>query len=261
MLDCINVWGQRDLILYKAYADFRAEVERTYLGVLWWVLEPIINTAIYYFVFSKLLDIRGGMGTEFVPFLLIGIIMYSWFNVTVNRASTSILANKAMVSQVNFKKIIFPITTIITSSIGFAFAFAVLLVALWCMGYGITIHYAALPGLMLIQLLIITAVAIPTAAMVPLVQDLKNLITYVLHLLFFLSGILYNVDNLSEEVQRLFWFNPVAQIISAYRDVLMYHRWPHRPVLLLVALIALIITYFGARYIAKLDSQYAKRMA
>ena len=58
-----------ELILYKTYADLRAETERTYLGFLWWIFEPVLYMTVFYVFFGLLL---GHKTDDFVPFLLIG---------------------------------------------------------------------------------------------------------------------------------------------------------------------------------------------
>lgn len=71
LLECVDIRPSKDLIAYKTHADLRAEAERTYLGVGWWLLEPLINVSIYYFVFDVLL----GRGTDdLIAFLTVGVI-------------------------------------------------------------------------------------------------------------------------------------------------------------------------------------------
>ena len=77
----------KNLIVHKAWADFRAEAERTYLGVLWWILDPLINMVIFYLVFGVFLK----MGTnDFIPFLLTGLVVWRFIEATVVRASNSL---------------------------------------------------------------------------------------------------------------------------------------------------------------------------
>ena len=76
MLACVDIRSSKDLIAYKTYADLRAEAERTYLGVVWWFLDPLIHISIYYFVFSVIMS----RGTEnFIAFLAVGVIVWRWF--------------------------------------------------------------------------------------------------------------------------------------------------------------------------------------
>jgi lipopolysaccharide transport system permease protein len=60
-----------DLVRYRAYVDLKSESARSYLGMLWWILDPLMYLAIYYLVFGVVLQ-RGGEG--FVGFLLCGLV-------------------------------------------------------------------------------------------------------------------------------------------------------------------------------------------
>ena len=75
------------LVLYKTYAELRAESARTYIGFLWWIIEPIVDMATYYLVFAVLLRNRT---EDFVPFLLIGLVSWKWFSVSVTMGADSI---------------------------------------------------------------------------------------------------------------------------------------------------------------------------
>ncbi len=111
MLQCLDILPYRHLILHKAWADFRADVDKTYLGMAWWVIDPLINTGIYYFVFSVIMKSRV---ENFVPFLLIGIVFYRWFDAALKAGSKAILSNMAFVRQVAFHKMVFPIANMLT---------------------------------------------------------------------------------------------------------------------------------------------------
>ena len=100
----------RDLVVHKAWADFRAESQRTYLGVAWWILDPVINTTIYYLVFGVFM--RHG-GDNYIPALTTGIVTWLWFFAGVNGASRSIMAHVSFVRQVSFNKIVFPLSNVL----------------------------------------------------------------------------------------------------------------------------------------------------
>ena len=101
-----------DIILYRTYAELKSEAQRTYIGVLWWILEPVLFMLIFYFVFAVLLQ----RGTEnFVPFLLIGLAPWHWFQATVMQCSGSITANRGLIQQVYVPNYVFPTVVVLAS--------------------------------------------------------------------------------------------------------------------------------------------------
>ena len=123
-----------ELALYKTKVDLKAEAERTYLGMAWWVAEPLLNMAIYYLVFGIFLK----RGTEdFVVFLLVGIVMWQWFASTVTNGQSSILRNKNLLQQAPLNKVIFPLIQVLASLPKFAVGFILLFLFLWWLMYNI----------------------------------------------------------------------------------------------------------------------------
>lgn len=247
-----------ELILYKAYADLRTEAAKTYIGFLWWVLDPIIFMLIFYVVFGLLFQ----RGTEhFVPFLLTGLVAWRWFQNTVSHSANTILGNQALMRQVYLPKIIFPIVTILTDLAKFGFVLTLLLVFLWIYGFDVGISYLALPLLLFAQLMMITALAWFVAALVPFFPDLKFLIDHVLHIAFFLSGIFYAGSSVPDRYQFYFYLNPMANVIEGYRDILIHNQWPNWSALILIGLMSLLLAVFSYHLLVRYDHVYPKVVA
>lgn len=248
----------RDLIIHKAFADFRAEAERTYLGVIWWVLEPLINMGIYYLVFGLFL---GHKKEGFLPYLLTGLVAWRFLDVAVTRAATSIMANMNMVRQIPFHKVIFPLIAMATCAMEFIFSLLLLLVVLLFCGHYPNIYWLAFPAVMGILVLLSLSLALPLSALVPFVPDLTKPVQYGLRITFYLSGIMYYVKDLPERAQRILVWNPALQVVESFRDIFLLERWPHLITLVYVAAFSAVGIGLGIYLHARLDGVYAKRVA
>ena len=114
-----------DLIMQKARAGLRAEASRGYLGVLWWVLEPVMYMSVLYVAFAHLLN-RGD--ENFVIFLLTGLIVWKWFHATINTGANSLMVHAGLMNQIYVPKIVFPLTNVTVNT----FKFLVILSLLLC---------------------------------------------------------------------------------------------------------------------------------
>ena len=247
----------KDLVIYKAYADFRAEAERTYLGIFWWVAEPLIDLGIYYLVFGIFLN----RGTEnFVPFLLIGLVMWRYLSVSVTRASNSIIANAGMIQHIHYSKLIFPIISILTCSMEFVFSLIMLACFMVFVGDGISIHILAFPIVLAVEIMLILGLTIPLTVMVSFFPDLHKLITYLFRVTFFVSGILYPVDILPESIKPYLYINPFISLVDAHRATLMYHQWPNWMPLLWITLASTISILIGLSMFKRCNGLFAKRI-
>ena len=244
-----------NLILYKAMVDLKSESERTYVGFIWWLAEPVISLAVYYIVFALIFRSRT---QDFVAFLFVGIATYSWMRVTVSHGAGSILAGRNLMQQVYLPKIFFPTVAIITDTVKFLCVLLVVVIVLNIFGFHATPVYAALPLILLTEILFITALSYIIAAIVPFFPDLRVLLGHVLHLMFFLSGVLYPLARVPEEYRHLFRLNPMVVIIDSMRNVLMHEKWPEWEWLAGIAACSVVGILIGAKLIDKFDTTYPK---
>ncbi len=247
-----------DLVLYKAYADLRIQTHRTYAGILWWVLEPVLSMAVYYFVFGVIL-LRGTDPKEFVAFLLIGLIPFRWFTSSISCAANSILECRSLMQQVYFPKTILPMVSSVTVTCKFLIVFGILLAFLWVYGYPASLAYLALPVVLLAQLALILALSFGIAGVVPFLPDLRIIVDTFLTLLLFGSGVFWDVASIqSEQIRFYVDLNPVATLLTAYRSILLHGDWPAFAPLFVIVAVSLLVSLLGAAFIRMNDWNYPK---
>jgi lipopolysaccharide transport system permease protein len=247
-----------ELICYKAYASLRAETTKTYVGFLWWIFDPILFMAIFYLVFGLLLQ----RGTEdFVTFLLVGLVSWRWFQNSISNGAAAILNGQQLMRQVYLPKLVFPLVAILMDVFKFALVLALLLVYLWLRDYPIGMAYLALPILLAVQLLLTAALTCLVAALVPMLPDLRYLVTHILQVMLFTSGIFYSGEMIPENFQPYFYLNPMANLIEDFRAVLMHGLWPHWAALVKIALFSVLLLMVAWTIIARYDYEYPKMIA
>lgn len=251
-----NLW---ELVWFRAYADLKSEASRTYIGILWWILDPVMQMGIFYLVFG--VGLRGtGRTDNFVQFLLIGIIIWRWFATSVNFSSGAIMQNRSLVLRLDIDKWVFPATLIAGNTFKFLIAFAMLIGFLQYSGMPLTWHYLILPLVLIVQLVLIAGVAFVLAALVPLLPDLRNVVSHLIMLMFFLSGIFYDVETMPEKFQWVFDINPMVHVIQAHRAVMLHGEMPDWQPLLAVLALGLVLMWTGAKLMRSLNVVYAKAL-
>ena len=208
----------KDILLYKTYAELKVEAQRNFLGFLWWVIEPILFMLVFYFVFGKLL---GRRPEDFIPFLLIGLVVWLWGQATVVQGAMAITSNHALLNQAFVPKVLFPTVVFLKNT--FKFLFALLMLLLFLVTYGIEVSpiwLEAVPVLAIGGLFILGA-AYLAAALTPFFPDLQVLIDNGMRVAFFLSGIFYDIDSLNTSYKVVFQANPAAVVIDSLRTILL----------------------------------------
>ncbi len=243
------------LIRFKVSSELRSEAERTYVGFLWWLVDPIVSMLVYYLVFAVLFE-RGGPG--FVPFLFIGLLTFRWLNTCVCHGAVSIAQETRLMQQVYLPKLLFPIVSVLVDTVKFACAFVLLLGFLLLLGHLPELAWSTLPLVLLVEFLLILGLSFVFAAMTPFFPDLDVMLSHLFRMLFFVSGVFYSIDSIPSEYQFALRLNPMATLIEAYRDVLLEGRLPEWPALVATTGLALGLLLVGAGMIRTFDRVYPK---
>lgn len=243
------------IVLYKSYVDLMAETSRFYIGYLWWIVEPVIDMGVYYVVFGLVLSTQT---PEFIPFLLVGTVIWRWKQTSVLLGANAIHAYRHIIDQVYVPKMVFPTVSIIVSFVKFLIVFSLLVIFLLLYGFRIDITWTAIPILFAIELLFICSITYVFAAAVPFFPDLRLVLDSIFKVLLFVSGIFYPLSSLPAEAIPYLRLNPAVHLINAFRDVLIHNKWPEWQPLLIIAVLSTICTLAGIRLISRYDTSYAK---
>ena len=208
--------------LYRAYLNLVGEASKYYLGWLWWLLEPMAMTGVFYVVFTY---IRSSNIENFTHFLIVGITMWLWFANGVGNCTESISVSRSIILQMRLPKLLFPITAVTSATLKQGFVFAIVLIWMGAV-FGPNGTWLSLPVLALAQFILILAVGSTVAFVCCWVRDLRFVVRSGLTLMMFCSGIFFSTDGMRPEHQELFRLNPMFVMIEQYRSVLLHANVP-----------------------------------
>lgn len=213
------------LVNTKAILNLKSESARTYLTHAWVIIEPLLHLIIYYFLFGRLLN----AGVEnYGLFLLTGLVPWMWFNKAVATSATSIIAGQSLMLNSNVRPEFFPLVSIVQSTYKQLPALLLLLLlGLVTDEKSMSLSMLYLPLIIAIQFLLTVTLGMLVAAIIPFVRDLANLIGTGMTLLMFMSGVIYNYQSLPGSIGHWLQYNPLTQLIAAYRDVILQGNAPN----------------------------------
>jgi lipopolysaccharide transport system permease protein len=246
------------LLWLKVILNLRSEASRSYLSYGWWVLEPLLHMLVFYLVFGKLLQ-RGT--NDYVAFLLTGLIPWLWFAKTIPNATGSILNARGLILQVTLPKIFFPLVMVLQDSVKQMVVFVVLFAFLLIYGIEPSVVWFGVLPLALVQLVFISVCAFIVAVITPFVPDFRFLVGTGVQFMMFGSGIFYSYEILLPEHQFYFFLNPMATILTNYRDVLLNGVWPDWSALGLILLGSVIVLIVLLSVINRFDGVFPRLVA
>jgi len=255
----MTAWEQRarniELIRYQVWADLRSDAERSYLGVIWWIIEPIIYLAAFYVLLVLVLH-RGT--PDFVAKFLCGAVVWKWFDSGIKASAQAIVSSQGVWRQVRIAKYVFTLTMGMLSTARFVPVFFLYLGFLLIYGCEIRLTWIGVVPILLVQLLLILSLGMLIGSITPFLPDLSVGINHGMMFLFFISGVFFDVDTVAEPVRSYLLINPMAVLIKDYRNALINGIWPGWWELSMLVLICLVMLFVARAIFNRLDGKYAK---
>lgn len=198
--------------------DFKKKYKRTYLGMAWSVLSPLMTLLVMRLVFTQFF---GRNVDHYTTYLFCGNLVFSYFNESTSQGMTSLMGNAEIFSKVNVPKYLFLFSKNIQTVINFGLT--LLVFVLFCVLDGITFTWRWILLLYPIVLLLLfnIGVGLILSALFVFFRDVQYLWSIFTQLLMYMSAIFYTVNHYSPMVQKLFYINPLYSFISYFRTVVI----------------------------------------
>lgn len=219
------------LVDVQARFGLKADAAKFYLGYIWWVLEPLLFVAIFYLVFGIIMN---SGRADFLVFLMCGKLPFIWFTKSVNGSANSIVGSASLIGKIDVPKTMFPMVLIQEGLYRQVTVFGILFFVLVANGYYPGWIWLWFIPIALLQYLMIVGCSFIGATIVCYVRDFSMIIQLGMVFLMFTSGVFWDARSLAsaQMTEAILTYNPIAFVLDAYRQVLMYHHAPDPELLL-----------------------------
>lgn len=222
-----EIWRYRDLVRQLASRDLSAQYKQTVLGPAWFVIQPLMATVVFSFLFGRVAK----LGTEGVPHFLFymgGLVPWAFFADLVNKTSLTFTKNAQLFGKVYFPRLVAPLAQVLTSSALFAVQFAVFLAGfgfyLWKSKSDPSIHLdpswriALLPLLLLQMTMLGAGIGLIVSSLSTRYRDLSMSVSFGLQLWMYASSVVFPLSKIQEPRYReLMALNPMVPVIEGFR--------------------------------------------
>lgn len=218
-----NLWDCRSIIFLQSVNELKSRYRSSALGVFWNFLEPLLILTILFFVFSNILKTN----IENYPlFLLTGIITFQMFSRTTSMGLESLLSRVGIISSIKLPLTLFPISSTLTSFYMTLAEFVVLSILMIAFQFVPPITILILPLFLFLFVLLGLGISIPLSALIVHYRDLRSIWTIVLQAAFFLNPVVYELNTLPPSISGILQYNPLAQLMTMTRGVIIYGQLP-----------------------------------
>lgn len=251
----------QDLTKYKEYiltsitTGMRTDFANTYIGYIWWVLDPLLFMLVYVFIFQVIL---GTKIPNYPVFLMCSLLFWRWISSSVSQSTSSIVNKRAILSQTYIPKFILPLIKIGINSMYFAFSILVLVAFIVIYRIPFTWHFLEIVPLFLVAFLFVYGVGLWLAHLGVYFSDVERILQFVLRIWYYVSPGVYAVANVPEHIKGIIWANPLTPIFEGSRNIFLNNLSPDYRILGIWAVISLLLIYFGLKKLNKFDKTYTK---
>lgn len=221
-----TLWRRRGFATSMAAGEFQTRHANTLLGNLWYVLNPLLQLAVYWLVFGLLLSVDRGV-TNFVGFLAAGIFVFQFAQRAITGGASSISKNLSLIRSLQFPRALLPLSAVLREALTLRIALVVVAGILLVTGEGLTPWWLmAIPVLVLLSLFNLGG-ALIAARLADRVKDIENVLPFLFRLLFYGSGVLFLADSFIGDLDNpelwrlLFVLNPLYCFVSLTRHYTM----------------------------------------
>lgn len=254
-----EIFQYRELLKTNVKKEIRGKYKASFLGVLWSFINPLLQVVVYAVVFPYLLK---NTGTDYVVYLIAGIIPWTFFSNTLNQCAATIKSNAGIIKKVYFPREILPLSVALSGLVNFFISCLIILFFCLVFGTGISWHLVFVPVIASIQTIMSLGIGLILSAITPYLQDLEYIVNFLLMLAFYGSPIIYKLDqfNMSSLLAKMIKSNPVTMLIQSYRDCFLYHKIPNFGDLGICLALGLFIITIGIYLFRRLERGFAEQL-
>ncbi|MEM9610532.1 MAG: ABC transporter permease [Actinomycetota bacterium] len=251
-----ELWQRREFAIVVPANDVRAQNMDTVLGQAWHLVNPIFLVGVYYVIFGVILSADRGVA-NYLAFLVVGVLLFQLTQRVVQDSAMTIQRNEGLIRTLQFPRALLPVSALVGQTIAFIPALVVLFGLLLVTGEWPRLTWLLLPAVLVAQSLIGLGGAFVVSRLGFVVRDVQQILPHLFRLLFYMSGVLFVVDEFVEDefFQRLFALNPMYDVITVARWSLLGTSLPAE-VLIGTVLWALVLPISGLLFFRAGERHY-----
>lgn len=244
----------RGFILGSVKREFQSRYQKSMLGALWLVLQPLAMILVYTLIFSQVMRAKlPNVDSSFAYsiYLCSGTLTWAFFTETVTRCQNMFLDNANMLKKLSFPRICLPTIVAISTSLNFVIIFSLFVLFLIISGNFPGIPFLALIPLIILQLAFALGLGLTLGVLNVFFRDVGQVMGIILQFWFWFTPVVYPISIIPEWARSYLMLNPMADLVVAYQTIFVNQQMPHWISLWPVLFCALLFCALGIHLFKK----------
>ena len=222
----VNIMKRYKFLLQQlVLRDFKVKYKRSFLGIIWSLLYPLMMMGVMAIIFSNVFRFSVP-GVNYLVYLMTGLVMFNYFSEASNLAMGSVVANFSLINKIYIPKYIFPLAKCLFVGINFLLTLIPLYLVIILTGQGINIYHLLLPYAILCLFMFTLGMSFILSTITVFVRDMFYIYGIVMTIWTYFTPIMYDISILGDKLQNLFKLNPLYQYIDFARTIILYGEIP-----------------------------------
>lgn len=205
--------------------DLKVRYATSALGYLWSVLDPLVMSIIYWFIFTQVFKRENIGGDPYIVFLIVGLLPWVWFNTAISDFTRAFKKDARLVRSTAIPRTIWVNRVVLSKGIEFVFSMPVLILFAVFAGAAVNPALLLFPVAIILQIVLLVGLGLLIAPLCVIWGDLERTTRLILRALFYASPIIYGLSDLPGVFAQLGAFNPLAGIFALYRVGFFPEQW------------------------------------
>jgi lipopolysaccharide transport system permease protein len=218
-----DLWRYRELFYVLAWRDISVRYKQTAVGVLWAVLQPVLLTVIFTFLFSKLAKMPSD-GVPYPLWVFAATLPWQFFAASLAASSQSLITNANLISKVYFPRMIVPAGAVVTAMVDFLITLGIFFAMMAWYEFLPTWRLLTVPFLMVFAFMVALGPGLLITALNVKFRDFRYIIPFIIQIGIYVSPVGYASTMIQERYPEWTWLyslNPMVGVIDGFRWALL----------------------------------------
>ena len=260
-----ELWQYRHLFMSLTVRELRIRYKQSLLGIGWAIFVPLSMMLIFTFVFTKAVEVTGGMNVQmpYALFAYVGLVPWTFFAAGLNGCVNSLVGHQNLVY---FPREVLPLSSIGAAFVDFLVASTVLVGLIFYFhwftdwSFNLTSAILFLPVVVLVQITFMVGVGMLLAMANLFYRDVRQVFVVVIQVWMFATNVVYPLPADHSWAGRVVAANPMTAIVAAYRDCLVHGRLPETHSFVIAMVVAVAVLIFGWTCFHRAGFLFAERI-
>ena len=218
-----DTFRYRELIWALALKELKIRYKRSILGFFWALINPLMLCLVLTVVFSTLMP---SARPHFAVFLLSVLLPWTFFSQSLSYAAESIVGNGDLIKKVRVAKLVFPVAAVVSNAINLLLSLIPLVLVVLIMRHPFYTTWLYLPVPLLALIITTLGATFFFAAINVYYRDVSHILQIILQVWFYVTPIIYSVEDIPRKYQLLFKLNPMIYVLHGFRLSVYYGMLP-----------------------------------